>query len=76
MKYSAFDPKEMGQKLVKLRGDKTLEEVSKAIGISKSALSMYEQGNRVPRDPVKLRLAQYYNRSVPFIFFTEKEHEV
>lgn len=70
-----FDKKAIGQRLVALRGDKTQDEVAKALGISKSALCMYESGERIPRDQVKIRIARYYNRSVPFIFFNPKDHE-
>lgn len=66
---------EMAKKLVDLRGNQTQEEVAKALSISKSALSMYESGKRIPRDPVKMRIASYYNKSVPFIFFNQKEHD-
>ena len=32
----------IGKRLAELRGDKTQEEVARAVGISTSALSMYE----------------------------------
>lgn len=51
---------------------KTIEIVAKDNGISPSALSMYECGQRTPRDEIKERLAHYYNSSVGFIFFGEK----
>ena len=35
---------EAGKKLVELRGNKSQEEVAKAVGITQSALSMYERG--------------------------------
>lgn len=70
-----IDVMAMAKKLVALRGDKNQEEVAKALGISKSALCMYETGKRVPRDPLKARIAKYYKRSITFIFFNEKEHE-
>lgn len=60
---------EIGNRLVKLRGNRTQEQVAKAIGISVSALSMYECGERIPRDPIKIALANYYKRSVQSIFF-------
>lgn len=59
----------IGKKLLKLRGVKSQEEVSAAIGISVSALSMYENGNRVPRDEIKVKLASYYNTTVQELFF-------
>lgn len=67
--------RKFAKKLVELRGSKSREEVAKACGISVSALAMYEQGQRVPRDSIKVKLAQYYNRSVGFIFFAKGEHD-
>ena len=60
---------DIGIRLVKLRGDRTQEQVAKAVGISVSALSSYECGERTPRDPVKIALAKYYKKSVQSIFF-------
>ena len=34
----------VAEKLIKLRGKRSQEEVATAVGISKSALSMYENG--------------------------------
>lgn len=70
-----IDVMAMARKLVALRGKRSQEEVARELGISRSALCMYESGKRVPRDPLKARIAKYYKRSVPFIFFNEKEHE-
>ena len=64
-----------GERLRRLRGDRTLAEVATACGISVSALAMYEQGNRVPRDRTKVKLAEYYGRSVAYIFFKTSAHE-
>ena len=61
--------------LVAARGEKTQGEVAKDLGISVSALSMYETGGRIPRDEVKEQLAQYYNTTVGALFFGEKVHE-
>lgn len=60
----------IGKKLTALRGDYSQEEVAKAVGISVSALSMYETGNRIPRDEIKVKLARYYKSTVEAIFFT------
>jgi len=59
----------IGKKLATLRGDRPQEKVARDLGISVSALSMYEQGNRIPRDEVKIRIAEYYGESVQSIFF-------
>lgn len=71
-----IDIMKMAKKLVELRGNKTQDEVANALDISKSALAMYESGKRVPRDPVKMRISKYYKRSIPYIFFNQKEHEM
>lgn len=57
------------EKLRELRGKRKREEVARAIGITPRALQSYELGDRVPSDDVKIRLANYYKRSVQYIFF-------
>ena len=63
------DPIVIGQRIRELRGEKTLEQVSKDTGISRSALNMYELGERIPRDLRKVILANYFGKSVSEIFF-------
>ncbi len=58
-----------GQKIRELRGDKTQSTVAEAIGITKSALAMYERDERRPRDEVKVKLANYFGCSVAEIFY-------
>ena len=60
----------IGERLKRLRGDRTLKEVSERVGISGSALSMYENGARIPRDEIKIKLANYYKKTIQSIFFT------
>ena len=62
----------IGKRLLDLRtkSKKTGEEVAIACGISRSALTMYETGARIPRDEIKVKLASYYGASVESIFFT------
>lgn len=64
-----MDTKIIAEKLRKLRDGKSRQEVADACGISVSALAMYEAGERIPRDEIKIKLARYYNRSVSYIFF-------
>ena len=59
----------VGEKLRKLRGKKTVSEVAKAVGISESSYIKYERGERVPRDEKKRAIANYYGKSVAYIFF-------
>lgn len=70
-----MDPKKIGDKLRELRGDRSQREVAEALNISESAVSMYECGERMPRDEVKLRFARYYNTTVEGIFFDAAVHE-
>lgn len=59
----------IGETLINLRGRKTLSEVAESLNISISALSMYERGQRIPRDEVKQRIAKYYKKTVSSIFY-------
>lgn len=61
----------IAKRLIRLRGKKSREEVAKELNISVSALGMYEQGRRMPRDEVKVRFAEYYSVSVQDIFFAK-----
>jgi len=64
-----LDKKKIGQLLIELRGEVSREKVSSEIGISISALQMYENGQRIPKDEIKIRIADYYKKSVGDIFF-------
>ena len=66
-----MDSKKIGERLVHLRGDKSQSIVAKACNISPSALSMYEQGERIPRDKYKIALAAYYHTTVQRLFFDD-----
>lgn len=66
-----YDMIRNGKKLVELRGDRSQAVVASDVGISVSALAMYEAGQRNPRDDVKLALANYYGVSVASLFFNQ-----
>ncbi len=70
-----MDRQTIGMKLRALRGNATIETVSNSIGISASALTMYELGQRIPRDEIKIKLASYYNVRVDDLFFDNELHE-
>lgn len=57
------------EKLVAARGERSREEVANAVGVSLSAITMYETGGRIPRDEIKIKLADYYGTSVQTLFF-------
>ena len=65
------DPKTSGERLRKLRGIRTRVGVAKELGISYSALSFYENGDRTPSSRVMEKLARYYGVTVESIFFEE-----
>lgn len=64
----------IGQRLRELRGDRPRDEVAEALGISVSALTMYETGQRVPRDQIKVKIAEFYGTTVQEIFFNPEPH--
>lgn len=61
--------KSIGNILRELRGNKSRAEVANAVGVSTSAIAMYERGERIPRDDVKVRFAEYFKKPVAYIFF-------
>ena len=65
-----MDKKKIAANLKALRGSTSQTEVAKAIGVTVACLSNYEQGIRVPRDEVKIRIADYYGVTVESIFFS------
>lgn len=56
-------------RLREARGSRSRDEIVRLCGISVSALSMYENGQRVPRDEIKVKLANVYNGTVEDLFF-------
>lgn len=61
----------IGEKLIELRGNKSVETVAEAIDVTTQAIWNYENNKRVPRDEIKIRLATYYGVPVGEIFFNE-----
>lgn len=60
----------IAEKLIELRGEMTQKYVAEKIGITTSDLSNYENGIRVPRDEIKVKIAKFYQKSIEEIFFT------
>lgn len=63
-----------GEILRELRGSRTQENIAKAIGVTKSSWAMYEQNERSPRDEVKIKIANYFGKTVQEIFFASQRH--
>lgn len=60
---------ELGKRLREARGDIPRKEVCENVGISLSALMMYENGERVPRDSIKVKLASFYHKKIEELFY-------
>ena len=69
-----IDSKTIGARLTYLRGEKSREEVAKAVGASERAIQSYEIGDRIPRDEMKVKLARYFGHTIEEIFFAENVH--
>lgn len=69
-----LNAEEIAKRLFDYRGGRSRKEVANAVGISVSALQMYECAQRVPRDEIKVALARYYATTVGELFFEEEKH--
>ena len=66
-----MDAVKIGERLKTLRGSRSQKEVADACGVTDMAISLYESGERTPRDEIKIRLAKYFNTTVEAIFFKD-----
>lgn len=69
MQITEMNPVEIGKRLIELRGSRTQQEVADSIGVAVSTYSMYENGQRIPRDNTKIRIANYFKKPIYKIFF-------
>ena len=74
MTQYTFGAESFPQKLRKLRGRKSVSTIAKEVGISDSAWSMYDQGQRIPRDEIKVRLCNFFGVSPVTLFFPKDNH--
>ena len=61
----------VSERLVAARTSKgsSIMDAAEACGISARALQDYEVGKRIPRDDIKIALANYYGERVQDLFF-------
>lgn len=59
----------IAERLLNARGNIPRAEVADAVHISISALAMYETGQRIPRDKIKIALSEFYKKSVQELFY-------
>lgn len=64
-----MDHKIIADRLLTLRGNKPLKEISAAIGVSIASVQRYESGKQIPSDDVKIAIANYYGKTVQSIFY-------
>lgn len=55
---------QLGERLRQLRGDQTLGDIERALGIARIVISRYEKGQRVPEPHMLKKLANQYD--VPY----------
>lgn len=63
-----------GMILRKLRGDRTQEEIAAILGITKSSWASMNGMKEFPRDEVKIRIANFFGKTVQELFYTPIEH--
>ena len=63
----------VGKRIKKLRESKkySQETLANMIGTATSTISMYESGERIPRDEIKAKIAMALGKSVNYIFYKE-----
>lgn len=61
------DLKEIGKRIREIRGEHSLEDFEKIIGVSKNTLSLYERGEGNPKTTFLLKLSEYGKVSVNWI---------
>lgn len=63
-----IESEKFGETLKELRGDRPQSEIAAAVGITTAALEAYESGCRVPRDEIKIRLANLFGVRLDSLF--------
>lgn len=59
----------IADRLKEARGDIPRKKVCEDLGLATSTLMMYETGKRIPRDDIKLKLANYYHKPIGELFY-------
>lgn len=50
------------------------QAIAEVVGVRQSTLSYYERGVRTPSDKVKIKLANFYGKSIQELFFSSQNH--
>lgn len=70
-KKKGVNKEQIANRLKELRGSKSQTEVAQAVGVTPMAISLYESGERIPRDEIKVKIAEYFGTTVDAIFFAQ-----
>ncbi len=72
-----MDAKQVGERIKSLRQERKMsqQEFADAIDVASSTVSMYENGERIPRDQIKLAIANLFGVTVDYLFFDNGTHE-
>lgn len=57
------------KRLKELRGYKPQRIVADELGIAQSTYASYEMGQRIPKDDIKIRIAEYFKTTVQALFY-------
>ena len=66
----------MRSNLVKLRGNKSRQEVAEVLDITPQMLGAIERGTRNPSLSLAKRISDFYGTSIEVLFFEESGHEL
>jgi transcriptional regulator with XRE-family HTH domain len=74
---NVMDAKQVGERIKSLRQERKMsqQEFADAIDVASSTVSMYENGERIPRDQIKLAIANLFGVTVDYLFFGNGTHE-
>lgn len=78
MAYAQISAENIGAKISGLRilSGETMEALARSINVTQSAITMYESGRRIPRDEIKIRIADHFGVPVESIFFPQEQHDL
>lgn len=70
-------PENLGGRIKKLREKAgiTQKKLAERLHISNTTLSQYESGQRIPSDEIKLKIADYFDVSLDFLFGNSKMYQ-
>lgn len=63
----------IGETLQKLRGNRTQEEVAKALGITRASYAHFEKNRREPNIELLKKISIYYNVTIDFLVFDKRD---